>query len=657
MQEEEKNSLCSDCWKHGFPKSSKSRCQFCAHPLCDSHLEIHSKVCPQKIQICFFCGQQTVFFCKICFNFVCLQCLVNEQTWHEGKTTSHLVQKINESLIELFDGMGVKQKMEGINLNDQFLTFRKETVNMILEKLDSFGSLLVRSPAFSGKTSLATLIVDKLKKQGKHVIFSSMLSFIHSDEPNQPIQIGQPSQDQSGQLSHPGQLNQPGQQSESSQMDISGQHQGERAQLAHPSQLSQPGMSGKFKSFNEHWKSVLGANSLKKISFIEFREAIKENHLEFYVILDETQMIYDIEEIWQCFKELANPSVANLKLLCFAAYHRPLNYPTPFQFNFWLGSNDILMTNSEFHELINASHKCLYVQVENPELLEWLKSLTGMQIGILKKTLFLINDEFKSPPHPSQWQILKFLLSSSYMKKMKSIRSAQDIQKNEKTENEKKILKDILTRKEVTIYDEDDLREAFQLSKYGYFYQSDNIFSVPCPLIENFIADIYLYGRLEEKVLPEFNLDNFLLETLKNFHKSFLISALQTQVNSLRALQIQFFDSARSIKSTDSTNKIEIERFFNMPGLLHFYVNGKHQWGIQLLFESYDGGKTELNCFQSGVFSHLGLNEYRILNFIGRNDYLPTTDQNLWNINIEGYFSKMKIKKGDNEEISFDLRE
>ena len=301
MQGEEKISLCSDCLKHGFPKCSTSLCQFCAHQLCDSHLNIHSDICPKKIQICYFCRQnQAVYFCEICFNVLCGLCFCNEQTWHEGNE-SHKVKKLNESLIELFEkkfdvfkkpeDMVLKQIMEGINLNDTFLTLREETVNMILEKLESFYSLLVRSPAFSGKTSLATLIVDKLKKQHKNVVFATMLSFIHSAEPDEPIHIGQPA---------PGRI-----------------------------------LKGKFKSFNEFWKSVSDSNFGKKFSFIEFGETIKQNNEEVYVILDETQMIYDIDEIWQCFKELTNASFAKLKLLCFAAYHRQTNdYPTPFQFNF-----------------------------------------------------------------------------------------------------------------------------------------------------------------------------------------------------------------------------------------------------------------------------------------------------------------------------------
>ena len=696
QKEEEKMVACKDCWGR-FANPSKSFCQFCGNSLCDSHLKIHFIICPQKITICSFCAlEQAVYYCEGCFNVLCLQCFNNRQTWHQeprGRLMSHQVQNLDQALIEWLElKYGVLKKteekaciadMEGINLNDSFLTFREETVKMIIESLNNFRSILVRSPAFSGKTSLATLIHDKLRKQNKYVIFASMLPFIHSNKAEELIQIVDQPHHQPGQQSNPGQaslVSQPIQQGEPNQQSQSSQsgrieQQGEPiqpqlhldqpqlCQSTQPKDLNQARIlekQNKFSSFDEFWKNVVDANlgqQIQKISFQQFIKEIKEKHVEIYVIIDETQMIYDIEEIWHLFKDVSNPNVADLKLLCFGAYQRKITDPTPFHFNYCLGATDILMKNSEFDELIKASNKCLYVKVENTDLLKWLKNLTGMQIGILKKTLFLINEEFKNSSNLTQWQILKFLISSSYMNKIQEIRSVQNIQTNQKTSDEKRIIKQVLMKQEITILDENDQNVAWNLSKYGYFYGWQKTYSVPCPLIENFIADRYLYGGLEQNFLVEFTLDNFILTSLKNFRKSLLIHDCQNFVDQLRSLQIHFFDNIKSIKSADPTNKIEIARFFNMPGLLHFYVNGKQQWGIQLLYESNDGGKTEINCFESGVFSRLGLNEYRVLNFIGRNNYFPITDQNLWNIYIDHGFSKLEMKKGDNENISFNLME
>ena len=166
---------CSNCQKHGIVSNSVSSCQFCFDPLCDYHLKIHSRFCPKSWYFCIICQSRSFIFCNNCENFFCP---IHLQISHPH-TKNHLFLAADEKLLEQKDEIKVhlekefqnknqtqeiKLRFEGIHPNEPILTWREETVNKIIEELDKHEYLLILGPPFSGKTSLASLIKQRLEK-------------------------------------------------------------------------------------------------------------------------------------------------------------------------------------------------------------------------------------------------------------------------------------------------------------------------------------------------------------------------------------------------------------------------------------------------------------------------------------------------------------
>ena len=260
--------------------------------------------------------------------------------------------------------------MEGIDPNEPIVTFRKETVAKIIQKFDGHQTVMVRSPPFSGKTFLATLIKRKLELENCKVFIISMLPF-----------------------------------AEQKILDDA-------------------------KKFDETWKKALKGNSSEnsEMSWSQFMDFLREHSEKskenIYIIIDEAQIIYSQSKVWAYVKYFTQ-SGRNIKFLCFATYGSTIFGNIPFQFNCLLGLNDILLTHSEYKELLIAYNKFLTVKIkaEYSQLHDWLQSLTGFHIGFLKKTFLLINEEFKSNPNQDQLAILRYLLSSSYAKQMENSRA------------------------------------------------------------------------------------------------------------------------------------------------------------------------------------------------------------------------------------------
>jgi hypothetical protein len=70
----------------------------------------------------------------------------------------------------------LRQAGEGLDVDtDAAVTLRDERVDFIITKVDFEGSVLVRSPPMSGKSSMCSLISRKLRESGRKVVHVSML--------------------------------------------------------------------------------------------------------------------------------------------------------------------------------------------------------------------------------------------------------------------------------------------------------------------------------------------------------------------------------------------------------------------------------------------------------------------------------------------------
>lgn len=77
---------------------------------------------------------------------------------------------------------------DGINTNDPVITKRVQTCALIFSALDESGLVLIRSPPFSGKTSLGTLLHDYACKEHKECSFVSAAGLFAPTEIIQAIE-------------------------------------------------------------------------------------------------------------------------------------------------------------------------------------------------------------------------------------------------------------------------------------------------------------------------------------------------------------------------------------------------------------------------------------------------------------------------------------
>lgn len=397
-------------------------------------------------------------------------------------------------------------------------------------------------------------------------------------------------------------------------------------------------------------------------------EALLNSKNETYILLDETQMIYERAEL---FWESVRQSLS-VKLLCFAFYdqyfmqHPNICSPTHILQNS-LTLSSILLTRKEYDtliELFNTQNKKMGIM---EEIKDFMFTELGGHIGLIKATLnyFLLNMKYIENPIESDFY--ECLLSFQYLFYLMGLRCySSRIDFEQFMEIMCLILDADNDKIEISNLTQEQFQKAINLEKCGFFVKDkDNwCFQLTAPIIGRMLKFQLKSGVLKanRSSIPTNTIDGFhqfLKVALSLINPQILknqisLSSKETIIE--RVFQNEFYHVVTSIIPNKQVCP-DVGRAFGSKGFLDLYVNREYKWGIELArdgieLEEHIGRFDKIN----GKYRNIPMKFWVILDF---NDGKKVKDQieksslhpNVWKVL---YFEdKLTIMKNNDE---FDLK-
>ena len=313
------------------------------------------------------------------------------------------------------------------------LTLRTETCQELWKDLQARRLILIKSPPFSGKTSMA-------------ILFSQFLNDNLQKKKFEILNIGLTKGGNVGNFNY-------------SMIDEC------------------------FKQANDKF------DSFKKF----FDETSNHKDKTFILIIDEAQMLYkNCEDFLDVIK---NKVKANLMVICFAGYgisQPETGISTPIDFNGHKSIQTLKLKESEFLELIHNYNKCGKFVKINKNVAEYIKKLTNMHAGIVKKSLYSINHKFeKYTSSYNDNDIFNYLLSNEFMIDIRETRVLpKTLKKLNPNEN---FILNLMLIDGVVAHDKSFEKELTKFVQCGLFYtENGQYYHFASPYVSKLFLDYYV---------------------------------------------------------------------------------------------------------------------------------------------------------------------
>jgi len=465
-------------------------------------------------------------------------------------------------------------------LTDPLISFRKETISNISTILQETPVILIKAPAYTGKTLLARLLTLHFEQVGWKVCTISLATL-------------------------------------TSQTKIKDQEDDI--------------------DFNKFWEEETGS-SWQPLFTTSHRTGI---------IIDEAQMAFSrAPQFWQNIKLLKQNS--NCFVIALASCDSEPFVQTKDLFKRKLSLENILLTDNEFEELITNYNKVTDAVHISAEVKTVINRTTGLHVGLVRKTLELIRDEFsKRQSTLTDQDIICYLISSEYLT---LISLTPAVPNTVLSEDEKEILEIILNSKtNRTTLPLDSKHEPVVMSlvKNGYLYlASDNTASFASPLIRSiFINRLFSApGNVES---TDYEFEQFLETSLSRMRWSKLKNSLSinNEITKEKWAHEFYYGASRVLPKTYSITS-DVGYIFGTQRAANYYVN-KKEWIIELTREVENIADYEKKFTEEGIYRSLSskIKRYVILDFRPENKRVPKLDMNFWNILYPKDFSYFVIQR------------
>lgn len=477
---------------------------------------------------------------------------------------------------------------DGIKLDDPLKINRTEIMESFYEKLNE-GSIIIRSPPLTGKTSLIQMFFQFLTET-KKISRVCMISLIYLKEANKKRNDDE---------------------------------------------------------FNEHWKQKCIYSW--EIDQNEDWNNLFHSEEETYILMDETQLIYERAELfWE-----ANRMNHKIKLLCFALHENYISQEKAnttiispsIYFYHKLTLSSILMNSSEQDELIEMYNKKYPDQSIPNEIRDLMKKELCGHIGLMKSTLWYIKDRLKTVNNPDLSKFYDILLSYNYICFLMTQRCYIAIVENISINFA--FLNLLIDSNEGFIevnHSDKYFMDAILCEKYGLFVKETNKYKLTAPIIQKMLKIQLKSGKslklFKETSSNKQDFENFLKIVLSLIKPKIITEQLSLSANETiieRVFQNEIYHIATSILSTEKVCP-DVGRIFGSTGYLDLYINHDLKWGIELL---RDGIKLEehIDRFNkiNGIYHDIPMNQWIILDFnrknkVKKNLLIDQIHSNVWKI-------------------------
>jgi len=423
-----------------------------------------------------------------------------------------------------------------------------------------------------------------------------------------------------------------------------------------------------YPDFNTFWKKKTGASWDYWLNRIEPTT----------IILDETQMIYGLNEatpFWQQLKLMCEENekvkYQHTRVIVFAAYgDRPgtgTQFATPFTFPASYGSALLFCTESEGLELVEDFNKKNETKINiSKRLADELLHFTAGHFGLLARTLFLIENKFKNRGKYDKINdstIAEYLLSADFFSLMSRFRGAPEL--DNLTPLEVNELDYLLLYDTKRLLNQKETRQAiFSLMKKGILRYVDKgpeekyaTSEVEVGFISPLIRHICFcthYSSCRPREGPN-KLEDFILQCLQLLKPSLLQKSLGRSAEDAkgesrlmeRTWQMEIYRIATSLLPPNSHISPDVGHNFGTDGLVDFYVNDNKKWIIEIIREG-DRLKEHQDRFKvGGIYSMIEANEIVVIDFRHESKNVRSPKDRFWYVKYNDNFTAATIQRGD----------
>ncbi|KAL6044349.1 Penicillin acylase family protein [Balamuthia mandrillaris] len=483
---------------------------------------------------------------------------------------------------------------EGVNLLNPVITHRTNTCDSILSELSYYKAGLVRAPPYSGKTSLAILLRERLSLQGKYTVFAvSMLAWAErSGSVEKTLEHWLPPID-----SWPFRTN--------TVIII------DEAQLLYPLGSNHP-----------FWRTIKmiqqnAQGSCYVLLIASYGERVPAN-------TDGSPASTPISFSYSPALELVS--------LTKAEYDEFLdNYSK----KSWIGHYLSLSTVSK----------------------ERIFNLTNGHAGLVRETLLALERKFspnaKGGPAPTDSDVMAFLLSNAYISQISSTRAVPTIQVEEM---EVEVLKHVLINDSYPfpMKGNSDYPACMNLVRTSVLAERAGRLVFVAPVIRSVFLHHLYRSPLQKDLTSDF--DEFVLNSISRLNPHVLKNTLSRVRDGLpveRQWQMEYYRAATTALPANcmspDVGPYFARRDLRNAGKLDFYVNGELSWAIELLREGSEASQHKARFGPNGIYKDIPISRYALLDF--RSTQPKVLEEHFWYILVEPDFSGATIKHAQKADV------
>lgn len=597
----ELQNLCQICKKNTIDHPS---CPYCWKSVCNiqNHLLICAKKCCLRCIIDLSEFNNTEFICKTCHMSLC--------NHHQKTHEHHLFFEVALPII------ATEWNPEGIMVNNKVISLREETCKQLLDELNTHGLLLIKSPPYTGKSSLSILFEFYIS----HSFFGA-LSYrieLHKIFNNDEFTM---------------------------------------------------------KELDE----LFVQSKIKSTSTDFFLKCQTNSNQTFYLIIDEAQFLYkNCQSFLSSMKASQKSNLKIICFAGYGINSPNTSISTPIEFVASKSVRRLNFSQNEFNEFLKNYNESKFgiVAPINGKIAECIKDMTGGHTGLLKRALDTIYIKFAKELNFSDEDIYNYILSRAFIQELSNSRA---LPKNLQSinENSKKIINTVLIADKIIIKSNENLEDYHRLVLSGLLSTYDGTtYEFSSPFIRKMYLEYYVRAAYSSQIsLRNLSLEHFIYRFLSYMRRNFLFKtsifkkgrpilerlwqhevycAISHIIGKMISLNVevppfdcqftkkqnylsenkiedvnelsfeqQIFmdifnnDDLQKIMDFDaSESPIEVVHKTAYEGFLDFFINGNYRWGLELTREG-DGIETHLNRFllPDGQYSKMNIKDYMLIDF------------------------------------------
>ncbi|CAB4395377.1 unnamed protein product [Rhizophagus irregularis] len=329
---------------------------------------------------------------------------------------------------------------------------------------------------------------------------------------------------------------------------------------------------------------------------------------------------------------VSNNAPVRILLLSMYGMPKPLDgISTPITFSVTLGLDHLRLSRAEYSVLlekfITATQREMHFEIEG-NIKNVMYNMSRSHAGIMRGTLNRVKEQYRNGVQTTP-ELLKYFISADFRNFLTSTRSFIWLRDWHPSNEESRFLRNALNRcdKNSTFHVDMDIPNASPIvNKYihsGLNVQTKNRFQFTAPLMRS-VLGIHLYSVPYDKryhLLDDGSFEEFLLRSLERMKSSVLRSSLSKASDKFdsrlveQMWQNEWYRSANTVLPDDVTISSNIGGLYGTNAYLDFYVNGKLQWGVEILREGTDMSEHAARFGPNGRYNTIPFNEIAVIDF------------------------------------------